>query len=246
MSTSFFQLSVSPLRPGRVPVSRTRRSVSTQLRAARQHFFSTCVRSAFASRTSAFGFPKRRSFLANPARPVNTFFSSFPCRRCGPDPRPGFPSRGGVSLRPATGTVNTFFQRSSGNRFPKKPPRFPAARDGFYGHPARASTCFLSITSPASIIVLSPRRHHGGEHIASPGRSTPLPGVLPGIGAVTGLCGQLPDTQAPPGSLRVCLHRSISVEDRLPRALPSTPPWRHLLIGPKPQHERLRFGAGPG
>ena len=54
-------------------------------------------------------FPEAEELSSQPRPARQHFFSSFPCRRCGPDPRPGFPSRGGVSLRPATGTVNTFF-----------------------------------------------------------------------------------------------------------------------------------------
>ena len=143
VSTSFFKLaSCRRCGANRVPVSRSRRSVSTHLRAARQHFFSRTFRSAVALRTALRLSAAGRAIYPTPRCPSTLFFKLRPFGLRPPDTVAAFRSGRSLLAVPAR-PVNSFFHSPPGDRCRQAfPPRFPAAGRSFYVGRRRSSSVF--------------------------------------------------------------------------------------------------------
>jgi len=131
----FFQLSFeAPLRLDRVSVSRSRRSVSTLARPARQHFFSTPTESL---QSAVSRLPARGVGLSTrPLAARQHIFSILLRGAVALRSVSGSPKSGGVLLRPSLRPVNTFFQVRFAFAIRSCP--VPRARAGLSTQPAPA------------------------------------------------------------------------------------------------------------
>jgi len=127
-SVNLFSLDFAPpLRPDRVPVSRTRRSVSTRPRPARQHFFFNLVRVACAPRPVHAPVSRSGVGLSTRSLPARQhFFSGILEAPLPLESRRRFPAGEPHCLAGPAVPVNTFFQLLPNRQ--RGPARVPVSR----------------------------------------------------------------------------------------------------------------------